>query len=597
MCSCVASCRIGRINGWVKRFPVAISFFVVVICATCGVFFYSATQSLNELQRRGQSDLSLASDRLVSSLFGYRQLAVALASDPRLARLSISDPELTEILLGTSDFSGALDFVLLDRERQVIASASRGGAYDWRLSPFVSRALHGAMGRKVQISAESGRRAFYYAAPVFSESGKVDRVVVAVVDLESIEAEFRGSRPAVYVTDEYGIIYFSNRSELVLRDRNLSAAIGAAQSEDETIAPFVDFTTQRLWGFELWSVSAGRYLPRHALHLTRDLPVIGMTAEALIDLRPALINAGIQAAAAGAVMFLLGTVILVVARQRRRLTLDNLLLERRVAQRTRELSNANQSLRAEVTERLEAEEALQRAQEDLVQAEKLSALGKMSAGISHELNQPLMAIQSFADNAVTFLQRNNTETAARNLGKVSQLAQRMGRIIQNFRAFARQEKETVHRVDLIGVVRGAADLAEIHLKQRDATVHLDLPDAPVWVQGGEVRLQQVILNLITNATDAMAEADRREVHVTLTPGAPVLLSVRDNGPGIEEPDRVFEPFYSTKKIGEAEGVGLGLSISYGLVQSFGGNIRGQNHPDGGAIFTVELQPWSEEAAA
>ena len=172
----------------------------------------------------------------------------------------------------------------------------------------------------------------------------------------------------------------------------------------------------------------------------------------------------------------------------------------------------------------------------------------------------------------------------------------MGRIIKNLRAFARQEHETVGAVDLVKVVRAALDLADSRMRQLDVKLTLDLPDAPIWVQGGEVRLQQVVLNLVSNAIDAMAELPTRRLEITVVPGSSVKLFVRDTGPGLKEPGKVFEPFYSTKSIGEAEGVGLGLSISYGLVQSFGGNIVGSNRPEGGAEFRVDLNPHLEEAA-
>ena len=126
----------------------------------------------------------------------------------------------------------------------------------------------------------------------------------------------------------------------------------------------------------------------------------------------------------------------------------------------------------------------------------------------------------------------------------------------------------------------------------------DRPDAPMIVRGGEVRLQQVILNLVSNGMDAMEESDPRQLTISLTQAADrTTVSVRDTGPGITEPEKIFEPFYTTKAIGAAEGMGLGLSISYGLVQSFGGMIRGRNHPDGGAVFTVELDTVAQEGDA
>ncbi|UZD89563.1 sensor histidine kinase [Cognatishimia activa] len=574
-----------------RRPWLATLFLAGVLSLTAAVWVYSAVQSIDELERRGEVDLALASDRLVGNLTGFRQLAVTLAADPRIVESDTSNSELIDILRRATDISGALDFVLLDRGGHHIASAADRPVEPWLKGPFIDRALDGALGRHLTVSEEFGRRVFVYAAPVFSNDGPVSRVLVVILDLEAIEADFRGSNPAVLMTDHTGIVYFSNRSELVLRDRFAKAT----DPSDDTA--FVDFTDYQLFGFDLWSVSAGRYVPSSALHIEQELPVIGMRSEALIDLRPALATAWLQSVVAGTICLLMGSAIFFVSNQRRILAEANQKLESRVAKRTYELSEVNTALRAEVHERREAEKALKRAQADLVQAGKLSALGKMSAGISHELNQPLMAIQSFADNSVTFLERENQAAASRNMSKVSDLARRMARIIKNFRAFARQEHETLNRVELVQIVKSAIELADNHLERHAVSLDMSLPHDPIWVQGGEVRLQQVVLNLVTNAVDAMATSDERHLQVSIEVGSAVVLSIRDTGPGIEEPEKVFEPFYSTKEIGEAEGVGLGLSISYGLVQSFGGNIRGVNSPEGGAVFTVELQPWKNEAAA
>ena len=107
------------------------------------------------------------------------------------------------------------------------------------------------------------------------------------------------------------------------------------------------------------------------------------------------------------------------------------------------------------------------------------------------------------------------------------------------------------------------------------------------------------MNLINNAADAMLGRDARHIEIVLEAEPRLAVHVMDSGPGIDEPDRIFDPFYTTKEVGSSEGMGLGLSISYGLVQSFGGNIRGANRPEGGAVFTVELDRWDEnrESAA
>jgi two-component system, NtrC family, C4-dicarboxylate transport sensor histidine kinase DctB len=252
-------------------------------------------------------------------------------------------------------------------------------------------------------------------------------------------------------------------------------------------------------------------------------------------------------------------------------------LEERVAARTKELTMA---------------------QADLIRAGKLSALGQMSAGLSHELNQPLMAIRSFAENGAAFIQRGKPEVAAENLLQISDLARRMGRIIRNLRAFARQEVEGFSDVDLVAAVAAVLEITQPRMRQDGVALEYDPPAQPVMVRGGEVRLQQVVLNLIANALDAMAgqEGGRLRLHISQAEGR-VRLTLSDTGPGIAEPERMFDPFYSTKAIGQAEGMGLGLSISYGIIESFGGSITGRNPPGGGAEFCVELAASAGENTA
>jgi two-component system C4-dicarboxylate transport sensor histidine kinase DctB len=348
---------------------------------------------------------------------------------------------------------------------------------------------------------------------------------------------------------------------------------------------------------EIWHLDWGPYLPRRALHLVRDLPVIGLTAEALVDVAPARRLASLQAASVAAICLAFGALLFLATERRRALAEANAVLESRVQERTRELTEANAHLHREIAERQEAEAALKQAQADLIQAGKLSALGQMSAGISHELNQPLMAIRSFAENGAQFLERGRPEVAAENLTRISDLARRMGRIIKNLRAFSRQESEAAGRVDLVAVLDSVVDLTGARLRRDGVTLHLDRPAHPVWVRGGEVRLGQVFVNLVANAADAMAGQEGGAIWISISDGAPLTVTVRDSGPGIDMPDKVFDPFYTTKPIGASEGMGLGLSISYGIVQSFGGAIHGGNSPGGGALFTVQLERWQEDRAA
>jgi two-component system C4-dicarboxylate transport sensor histidine kinase DctB len=560
-----------------------LAYLVTVALFVSGVWWYGYVVALGQLERRAQSDLTLAADSLTAELRRYRELAVLTADRPQLSAVLAGSGRVEAvrpILQQVSDKTGALDIVLLDTAGVPLIGTQDAPAFSHVGQSYFERAMDGALG--VDHPVRDGVRTFVFAAPVFSDAGPVIGALLVYAGVGGVEDSWRGARPVLFFTDADGIVFVSNRSELVLRSR----------------APgdFLNYTARDLRGMDVWSVSGSRYVPRRALHRTMDLPVIGMHGEVLLDVAPARQIALLQSAVAGALCLAFGALLFLATQRRRTLAEANAKLEHRVQDRTAQLSSANLSLRQEVEDRRVAEVQLTKAQADLVQAGKLSALGQMSAGISHELNQPLMAIQSFAENGQSFMERDRPDMAAKNLGKISELAHRMGRIIRNLRAFARQESEPLGDVDVGRVVDTVLELLGPKIAEAQVDVRWDGADG-VIVRGGDVRLQQVVLNLASNGIDAMELSDPRVLTITVAADATrVTLSVRDTGPGITELEKIFDPFYSTKAIGAAEGMGLGLSISYGLVQSFGGVIRGRNHDAGGAIFTVELIPAAADKA-
>jgi two-component system C4-dicarboxylate transport sensor histidine kinase DctB len=265
-------------------------------------------------------------------------------------------------------------------------------------------------------------------------------------------------------------------------------------------------------------------------------------------------------------------------------------LEQRVEQRTAELVEANKRLTAEIQDRQRAEEELRRTQSELVQATKLAALGQMSAGLSHELNQPLAAIETYADNARAFLERGDFKTASGNLSSISNLIHRMARIIRNLRTYARNEPVLTRPTSLRGAVENALALLQQRIENANVTVHYDPHALDLAVVGGNVRLQQVFVNLLSNAIDALSDQGERSIWISSRreDGGKLCIAIRDSGPGIppEHLKNVFDPFYSTKDVGK--GTGLGLSITFGIIKQFGGTIDAANHPDGGAEFCIRL---------
>ncbi len=571
------------------RFPrralVALLLLGIVAAIAAGVWRSGMRQALDQLALRAQSDLALASDRLVGQLRRYRDLAVLMAGHPQIAEILSREAEPADIALleEAVDKSAALDVLVLDAGGQVRLAAMSAPATDLSRQPHVRRALQGALGWGHGPNTPLTARAFFHAAPIFGADGKVDGVIVVVTDLNGIDYSWRGSTPAVFFTDTAGVVQISNRSELIFwqRPRNGPGLIPAK-------GPVLPFEAEHVGPHEIWDLGWGPYLPAQALHLTRDLPVIGLTGEVLLDVAPSRSIAVNQAAMVAALCLAFGALLFLAMERRRVLARANTELEARVAARTTALREINDALRHEATVREAAQTALRRAQDDLVQAGKLSALGQMSAGISHELNQPLMAIRSFAENGLQFLERGTPERAAENLGRISQMAQRMARIIQNLRAFARQESGPQDAVNLGKVLASALELTQGHIDAAGVKLIHEVSPRDLWVRGGEVRLGQVFVNLITNAVDAMADSPHKSLEISISEGDPLTVNFRDTGPGIEMPEKVFDPFYTTKTGGETGGMGLGLSISYGIVQSFGGQIKGTNVA-GGALFTVALE--------
>ena len=584
--------KLARMNDGFGRRALGIALFLICVAILAGgVWRYATHQGMAQLSARANADLALASDRLVGQLQRYRDLAVVMADHPQVVRVLQGSvlPEDSVLLRGVADRAAALDVMVLDREGRVLVAAE-DGAGSVNAQAFVTRALNGALGRGYGTDTAAGR-SYFYAAPVFGPAGKVLGAFVVSTDLSSVDYAWRGDTAPVFFTDGRGQVQVSNRSELIFWER--PKGVAGLRSPFGTVP---DFEVTYVGPHEIWRLGLGPYLPQEALHLTQDLPVIGMSGEVLMNVAPVRRLAASQAAAVAALCLAFGALLFLATERRRTLTRANAQLEARVRARTQALRDINAELRREAAERNEAQLALARAQDDLVQASKLSALGQLSAGISHELNQPLMAVQSFAENGVQFIARGKPERAAENLARISDMAHRMGRIIKNLRAFSKQESVQQVRVDLVGVIASALDMMQARSAAMGVQLDYSPPAHAIWVRGGEVRLGQVFINLITNALDAVEGREERRLNIEITQGSAITVSLSDTGPGIKAPEQVFDPFYSTKDVGAAKGVGLGLSISYAIVHSVGGEIRAHN-TDTGACFTVTLQPMAQERAA
>jgi PAS domain S-box-containing protein len=236
-------------------------------------------------------------------------------------------------------------------------------------------------------------------------------------------------------------------------------------------------------------------------------------------------------------------------------------------------------------ETCKAYEDLRRTQEQLLQSEKMSAVGQLIAGVAHELNNPLTAILGYAQLLES---EGLSERAQDYVGKMFKQAQRTHRVVQNLLSFARQRKPERSEVDIRKVLEDTLALRDYDLKVNHIAVERELGEDAAMVVADPHQIEQVFLNIINNAVDAVLETGRAgklKIKVSSANGF-VAVQFADDGPGIKDPKRIFDPFYTTKNVGK--GTGLGLSICYGIVKEHGGDITAHNAPDGGAVIEVRL---------
>jgi two-component system C4-dicarboxylate transport sensor histidine kinase DctB len=314
------------------------------------------------------------------------------------------------------------------------------------------------------------------------------------------------------------------------------------------------------------------------LHVVHERPlsrfgwrllILSSVSDALRDARAAAWGAGAIVAAASLLM--------VVVLQRRR------VISQKLAARAA-LQRAHDELEIKVQQRTA----------ELVQAGKLALLGQLSAGISHELGQPLTALRALADNGRLLLERGRTEQVVENLRSIAGLSERMGRITAQLKAFVRKAPTTIGPVRLVDAVTDAQQLLATRLHAEQVELRVEVPPA-LHVLCDAYRLEQVLANLMVNAADAMRSSATKQltIRAALT-GERVVVSVVDSGPGIAPPlrERLFEPFFTTKPPGE--GLGLGLVISAHIVEEFGGVLRAVDVPSG-AVFEFDLAPAPQES--
>ncbi|MBR7975552.1 sensor histidine kinase [Burkholderia vietnamiensis] len=621
----------------VKRRLYILVVLAAALAAACALTWSITWQrGVAELQRNAAVRVNRTTSALKSTLDRYESLPYLLGSHPYVQDL-LAEPQRADLAARANRYLEDLNehahatvtYVVGADGLCVAASNWRAPdsfvGIEYRFRPYFIDAMNGRVGRFFGIGTISRDPGYYISQPVWRD-GRIAGVVVVKLNLEWFQGA-DASEPLV-VADDHGVVFLSSvpawkyHTLHPLTEPVAASIYETRQYAQQPVTP-LPLRVEQVLGAdaEIVRVGAGRRAPRFLASKRR----IGEPDWLLVTLAPlAPVDADARNATIVTGFGFVSIALLAFYWRMRRARVREMIrgrallqqayaeLNRRVEERTADLSQANAQLQKEVGDRIRAEQELRAAHDELIQASKLAALGQMAAGITHELNQPLAALRSFSDNTRVLLDRGEQGAARENLEAIAALTERMGKITNQLKLFVGRAKPRNERALVVRALRSVLALlgermrgVALTLTLRDATVApaqdapLDLArDYPELVARCEdLRLEQVLINLLGNALDAVGGAAATAavvatpaIDVTIVVSAATLsIEVRDNGPGIA-PDllpRLFEPFFTTKEMGR--GLGLGLAISSSIASDAGGALTARNAPDGGALFVLTLR--------
>ncbi|WP_409605297.1 ATP-binding protein [Brevundimonas sp.] len=542
---------------------------------------------------------------LRSELERHRSLPLVLAQDPDLLAL-LESPERSDVDRLNAKFERLADEVraaaiyVLNADGIALAASNWREptsfvGTDYRFRPYHEDAMRAGQAAFFALGTVSGRPGLYLSRRVDDAAGQPLGVIVAKVEFDALEADWRKSGEPTWVADDNGVVLittvpewrFHTTKPLTPDERRRLAAeqtSGAALLADLPLQPRPSGLVR-----VAANIPSGLYASA-----TDTLPDIGWTVHLLAPAGEAID----RAVATARMLALLSVALLagltgVLLRRRQRAAIRaveaksaRIELEQRIDARTTELRAANARLNHEIEERQRAEKSRQSLQDDLIQANKLATLGQIAAGVAHEINQPIAAIRTHADTAALYLETEDNPAARRSLASIAGLTERVGAITDELRAFSRKTRSETVAVGVEAALEGA--LLLVGARMRETGVRLVHQPAPpdLAVMAERNRLEQVVLNLLQNAIEALRDTPDPTISLEVgTKGRRVVIRVADNGPGVapEVRERLFTPFTTDKR----DGVGLGLVISRDIVAGFGGELTLEPTPRG-AAFVVRL---------
>ena len=602
-------------------FLAAFVYLVVIGWNVWWTFTWLYQQKLKDLAAEGSSNLELYVTYLQGVLEKYQHLPELLANDKVMINLlqKPRTPEqidfLNRYLEKINSISNASETYLMDSSGLAVAASNWqenlsfvGQNFSYR--PYFQEAMAGHLGRYFALGTTSRLRGYYFAYPIRQDDTILGALVVKI-NIDSVENNWGHEDQTFLVTDPDGVIFLSTKDDwrfhtLTPLSKEVDQRVrNSRRYPNVSLDPLHVVSSQENEEGKIVRIKIpSDYKAKEYLLQTRFMQQADWNVQILTDTRRVERFVLLAFLVLSAIL-VLGSLLVLLLKQRRQRKIDlsrfeeqarkvlqaaNEKLETRVTERTQEFTEINTLLRKEIEDRKRAEIALQHTRSELVHAAKMAALGQMSAGISHELNQPLAAIRSYSDNGKLFLQKGRLEETRWNLEQISELTERMAQIGVQLKQFSRKTSGQITVVPLHGVIDGALEILNPVIRKSKVSIDVVLQPEGLEVRANDVLLQQVMVNLIGNALDTVEGVSRQEIRVfACRKNQKVVITVEDSGTGIppEHLPHIFEPFFTTKQSGK--GLGLGLTITERILHEMKGEIQVVGSSRSGTKFEFILE--------
>lgn len=585
---------------------IALAIITVVLAVTAFAIAgdIGRSRAITATQARAEDAGTVALAILRGELEKQRALPVILARDPdvRVALMGGDRHALDLKLEAIAAETRAAVIYLLSKDGVAVAASNWreptsfvGNDYAFR--DYFSSAISNGAAEQFALGTVSNRPGLYITSRIDDGERNLG-VIVVKAEFDRVEADWRALGGQTYVVDKQGVVLLSTIADWRFRvEQELAPQAAAAirQSLQFGAAPLTQLPLRR----EMDVVRGAGAVQGTHIASRIPIPTTDWQLEMLMPVDKAISEDSSELQRLMALLLMPGAALGVWALRRREVNLARRNaelrikeeLERRVDERTAALAGANARLVEEMAEHARAQERLSHAREELAKANRLATLGQVTAGVAHEINQPLAAMRTYAENARALLGRNDAAAVDGAIGKIVGLTERIGAITETLRGFARRGGGPLGPVDLGEAIAGAMMILDAPLRQAGVMPQVPHLAEPIIVLARRVELEQVLVNLLRNAIEAMAQpgiSGLSALQIGIEPGPKhVSIAIGDCGPGLDEHAlaALFTPFRTTKP----RGLGLGLVISRDIVASFGGTLTAASRLGEGSVFTISLK--------